>query len=92
MSLTQDQITHLTKLTALKWGSIDISSVIDSFETLWSIDTTAIQHVGRSWKWSLDLRTDIISSDSSIADKLLECSHQKRAAHQIVLSGIMQGE
>ncbi len=92
MSLTQDQITHLTKLTALKGGSVDISSVIDSFEALGNIDTRSIHSVGRSGKWSLDLRPDIVIADLSIADRLLQCSNQKKAAHQIVLSGIMQGE
>jgi Asp-tRNA(Asn)/Glu-tRNA(Gln) amidotransferase C subunit len=92
MSLTQGQITHLTKLTALNGGSVDISSVIDSFEALGNIDTKSIVNVGRSGKWSLDLRPDTVVADMSIADKLLACSNQKKAAHQIVLSGIMQGE
>lgn len=42
MSLTQDQITHLAKLTSLKRDSLDISSVIDSFERLGEIDTKTV--------------------------------------------------
>lgn len=92
MSLTQDQITHLAKLTSLKWDSLDISSVIDSFERLGEIDTKTVGIVWRSGRQKLGLREDTISDNEELPDMLLACSGQKKAAHQIVLSGIMQGE
>ena len=92
MSLAQDQISHLAKLTALKWGSLDISGVIDSFAFLGSVDTSSIREEERSGKGSLTPRPDIVICDEDLPDALLGCTSQKKAAHQIVLSGIMQWE
>ncbi len=92
MSLTQAQIAHLAKLTSLTsqdW--LEISSVLDSFISLSRIDTSHIASISRSGQGSLDLRPDIVI-DAGIADGLLACSQQKKAAHQIVLGGIMVGE
>ncbi len=92
MSLTQAQIAHLAKLTSLRsqeW--LEISSVLDSFNSLAATDTSHISSISRSGKWSLDLRLDVII-DAGIANDLLACSGQKKAAHQIVLGGIMVGE
>lgn len=50
-----------------------------------------IHQVSRSGQGSLILRDDIVM-DSGLADELLSCSFQKKAAHQIILSGIMVGE
>jgi len=92
MSLTQAQIAHLAKLTSLRSREgLEISSVLDSFASLSSTDTSHIQTISRSGQWALTLRPDI-SADSGIADDLLACSGQKKAAHQIVLGGIMVGE
>ena len=92
MSLTQAQIAHLAKLTSLTsqdW--LEISSVLDSFTSLSRIDTSHMAIISRSGQGSLDLRPDIVI-DAGIADGLLACSQQKKAAHQIVLGGIMVGE
>lgn len=92
MSLTQEQIKHLGKLTALHPSSnLEIWTVLDSFEVLAKIDTSKMGTVTRSWQGSLILRDDIVE-DSHIADNLLACTHQKRAAHQIVLWWIMVWE
>lgn len=92
MSLTQAQINHLAKLTSLHPGDdLEISSVLDSFASLAKIDTSDINIISRSGQDFLMLRDDIVV-DSCIADELLACSNQKKAAHQIVLGGIMVGE
>lgn len=92
MSLTQAQIAHLAKLTSLTPQSdLEISSVVDSFASLSSTDTSHVDTISRSGKTSLTLREDIVDN-SELADQLLACSNQKKAAHQIVLGGIMIGE
>jgi len=50
-----------------------------------------IHQISRSGQDSLMLRDDTVAN-SNLADALLACSSQKKAAHQIVLSGIMVGE
>ena len=92
MSLTQAQIAHLAKLTSLRsqeW--LEISSVLDSFASLSRTDTSHISTISRSGQGSLGLRPDVVI-DAGIADDLLACSGQKKAAHQIVLGGIMVWE
>ena len=92
MSLTQAQIHHLAKLTSLNPDeNLEISSVLDSFESLSITDTMQIKNISRSWQDSLILREDVVQY-ADIADQLLACSIQKKAAHQIVLGGIMIGE
>ena len=92
MSLTQAQINHLAKLTSLEASSeLEISSVLDSFDSLSITDTTGVQQISRSGQASLILRDDSVI-DSGLGDQLLACSNQKKAAHQIVLGGIMVGE
>ncbi|MBX9809552.1 hypothetical protein K2X92_04150 [Candidatus Gracilibacteria bacterium] len=92
MSLTQAQINHLAKLTSLESSSeLEISSVLDSFDSLSITDTTQVNQISRSGLASLSLREDEVNN-SELADKLLACSNQKKAAHQIVLGGIMIGE
>ena len=92
MSLTQAQIAHLAKLTSLHPGAdLEISSVLDSFTSLAKTDTSHINVISRSGQDSLALREDMVV-DAHISDELLACSMQKKAAHQIVLGGIMVGE
>ena len=92
MSLTQDQITRLKKLTALEWQkNIEISSVLESFSALQELENIENTEIHRSGAGSLDLRKDQVK-DSPLADALLACSPQKIAGHQIVLGGIMIGE
>lgn len=92
MSLIQAQIDHLGKLTALHpWANLEISSVLDSFESLGKTDTSRVTSLSRSGNDVLVLREDIVQ-DANISDELLSCSKQKKAAHQIVLGGIMIGE
>jgi Asp-tRNA(Asn)/Glu-tRNA(Gln) amidotransferase C subunit len=93
MSLTQDQIIRLQKLTALKHTeNIDISSVVDFFSLLNAVHTDTLQTPSRSGQWTLLPRKDVVEEISSLPDELLKCSNQKKAAHQIVLGGIMHGE
>lgn len=89
MSLTQEQITRLGKLTSLKTGKdLSVESVLDSFDSLAKTDTSHIHEVTRSGKPTMTLRLDS-AVGSGIADELLACSPQKKAAHQIVLGGII---
>lgn len=89
MSLTQEQIARLGKLTSLHTGKdLSVESVLDSFDSLAQTDTSHIREVTRSGKTTMVLRGDI-ARDSAIADDLLACSPQKKAAHQIVLGGII---
>ena len=49
MSLTQAQIAHLAKLTALTpQPELEISSVLDSFDSLSRIGTSHIMYTSRS--------------------------------------------
>jgi Asp-tRNA(Asn)/Glu-tRNA(Gln) amidotransferase C subunit len=51
MSLTQEQIARLGKLTSLKpQEELEISSVLDSFSALSKTDTSHITTVSRSGK------------------------------------------
>lgn len=51
MSLTQEQIARLGKLTSLKpQETLEISSVLDSFAALGKTDTSHITTVSRSGK------------------------------------------
>lgn len=93
MNLTQEQLTRLAKLTALNADShIDIASVLSSVDAIKNADTTGVSAIARSGNISLNPRKDIIVEDASLPSKLLECSPQKIAAHQIVLAGIMHGD
>ena len=93
MSLTQEQITRLAKLSSLSPNnSININSVVDSFDVIATVDTSSVFRATRSGKTELSLRPDVVVEDEKIPDALLKCSPQKIAAHQIVLAGIMQGE
>lgn len=93
MTLTQEQITRLSKLSALNVDShAQIDTVLDSLHMLAATDTTGIEQDSRSGEKVLTPRADEIVEDEKIPDELLACSPQKVAAHQIVLSGIMHGE
>jgi Asp-tRNA(Asn)/Glu-tRNA(Gln) amidotransferase C subunit len=92
MSLTQEQITRLGKLTSLHTlQNLSVDTVLDSFEALTKIDVSHIHQSTRSWKNKMIPRPDIVQS-SLTADALLACSSQKKAAHQIVLWWIIAGE
>jgi Asp-tRNA(Asn)/Glu-tRNA(Gln) amidotransferase C subunit len=92
MSLTQAQIKHLSKLTALSsgTGNISMDSILDSFASLQSIDTSWVKIVSRSGNPHLLLRQDLAKEwDRDFADSLLHTSSQKVVAHQIALFSIM---
>lgn len=92
MSLTQEQIHRLGKLTALSsWSHLSVESVLDSFDSLGKTDTSMMEGVSRSGKQTMSLRSDDVLN-SGIADSLLACSSQKKAAHQIVLWWIIAWE
>ena len=85
MSLTQEQIIRLGKLTSLTPNNtLSVDSVLDSFEALSQVDTSAIDRVSRSGSSVMVPREDVVV-DSHMDDALLSCSPQKKAAHQIVL-------
>lgn len=93
MSLSQDQIARLAKLTALMPNkNIEIDAVLGSVETISATNTDTVNAVSRSGNDSLKPREDVIMEDKNLPDALLNCSPQRIAAHQIVLAGIMQGE
>lgn len=93
MSLTQAQISHLAKLTALAPDThVTIDSVLDSFDTIAQVDTSDITTIHRSWAQALSLRSDTVEENEMLPWELLHCSPQKVAAQQIVLAGIMHGE
>lgn len=93
MTLTQEQITRLAKLSALSPDtSLDINSVVNSFDIISDVDTTSVKQSTRSGKTHLFLREDVVIEDEFLPDQLLKCSPQKIAAHQIVLAWIMHGE
>lgn len=93
MTLTQEQITRLAKLTALQANSeIAIDSVLDSIDAIKNANTSEVSGVSRSGKSVMTPREDVIREDEKLPDELLNCSNQKVAAHQIVLAGIMHGE
>ncbi len=61
MSLTQAKINHLAKLTALHPGAnLEISSVLDSFDSLSQTNTSMIHQISRSGQGSLVLREDTV--------------------------------
>jgi Asp-tRNA(Asn)/Glu-tRNA(Gln) amidotransferase C subunit len=92
MSLTQEKIKSLKKLTALSSGeSLSIDSVLGSFQSLEKLDIDPNMQISRSGQGSLIPREDRISS-LHISDELLACSPQRVVAHQISLSSIMRGE
>lgn len=61
MSLTQAQIKRLQKLTAIaREGDLDISGVLDSFDTLKDGDLALPETTSRSGAGSLVPRPDVI--------------------------------
>lgn len=93
MSLTQDQIKRLQKLTAIaREGDLDISGVLDSFESLKNGELVLPSTSSRSGEGVLHPRPDTVHSSVASRDELLGCSPQRIAAHQITLSSIMIGE
>jgi Asp-tRNA(Asn)/Glu-tRNA(Gln) amidotransferase C subunit len=93
MSLTQDQIKTLKKLTALSSEKeVNIDSVVESFDSITSVDTTHITSLTRSGAGTLMPRPDTVVSSSVSSDDLLTCSRQRVVGHQIALSSIMHGE
>jgi hypothetical protein len=93
MLVTQDKITSLGKLTALKWGeSLNIESVLDSFAVIEEANIHSSLKTTRSGNQVLLPRRDIIEESSAVSDDLLRCSHQKVIGHQIALWSIMHGE
>ena len=93
MSLTQAQIQTLQKLTAIaRDGDLDISGVVDSFDTLKDGKLTLPETLTRSGKGSLLPRPDIVIPSSISRDEMLRNSHQRIAGHQIALTSIMVGE
>jgi Asp-tRNA(Asn)/Glu-tRNA(Gln) amidotransferase C subunit len=93
MSLTQDQIKTLKKLTALSWEkTVSIDSVLESFDSIAQVDTSSITTSTRSGKGSLLPRIDIVKASETTSDALLACSKQRVVGHQIALTSIMQGE
>ncbi|GAB0175303.1 MAG: hypothetical protein HHAS10_11820 [Candidatus Altimarinota bacterium] len=93
MSLTQDQIKTLKKLTALSSeNTVIIDSVLESFDSIAQVDTSSITNVTRSGKGTLLPREDKVVPSIVTSDSLLDCSNQRVIGHQIALSSIMHGE
>jgi Asp-tRNA(Asn)/Glu-tRNA(Gln) amidotransferase C subunit len=78
MSLTQDQIKTLKKLTALSGEkTVSIDSVLESFDSIAQVDTSSIETSTRSGKGTLLPRADIVVSSITSSDSLLACSKQR---------------
>ena len=78
MSLTQDQISNLKKLTALaSEKEVSIDSVLESFASIAAVDTSTISSTTRSGKGTLLPREDIVETSSTSSDSLLFCSKQR---------------
>ena len=78
MSLTQDQIKTLKKLTALSSeNTINIESVLESFDVIAPVDTSGVISTSRSGKGSLLPREDTVIDSSTSSDALLACSKQR---------------
>lgn len=93
MSLTQAQIKRLQKLTAIaREGDLDISGVLDSFDSLKNGELILPTKLVRSGENILVPRQDIVRDSEISRDTLLRCSHQPIAGKQIALSSIMIGE
>lgn len=93
MSLTQEKIKHLRKLTALQTDdTVSIDSVLDSFEMLKNGDLTLPEVIARSGAGTLLPREDIVHPSPASRDSLLACSRQRVVGHQIALGSIMHGE
>ena len=93
MSLTQDKIIRLRKLTALSGDKeISIDSVLDSFDSLKHIEIQDNVGVTRSGKGTLISRPDRVQISTTTPDELLACTKQRVIGHQIALGSIMHGE
>ena len=93
MTLTQDKIIRLQKLTALSGGKeISIDSVLDSFSALQDVEIPSGLATTRSGQGTLIPRADIVIPSSASSDDLLACSKQRVVGHQIALTSIMVGE
>ena len=93
MSLTQDKIIRLRKLTALSGNKeISIDSVLDSFDSLKDIEIRADIRTTRSGKGILHPRPDIVAMSATPSDEFLACTKQRVIGHQIALGSIMHGE
>lgn len=93
MSLTQEKIASLKKLTALNQGeSLNIDGVLDSFQSLQSLEIPRESEISRSGNDLLQPRQDRVMSSTSSSEALLACSPQRVVAHQISLGSIMHGE
>lgn len=80
MSLTQAQIKRLQKLTAIaREGDLDISGVLDSFDSLKNGELTLPHTTSRSGAGSLIPRPDIVRSSSVSRDDMLKNTKQRVA-------------
>jgi hypothetical protein len=93
MSLAQEKINSLKKLTALSTGErLNIDGVLDSFASLQTLSTESASGVSRSGINVLFPREDRVLVSEASPEELLACSHQKVVARQIALGSIMHGE
>ncbi len=93
MSLTQEKINRLKKLTALESDkSINIDSVLDSFDVLQKMNVDLTRDPVRSGQWVLLPRIDEVKISQTTPDELLACTSQRVVSHQISLGSIMHGE
>ncbi len=98
MSLTQEQIARLTKLSGLSIDNIDtertsenLNSIIAYVDMLSSVSPETIASL-ESTTPSAYLRSDEVISSDIPSDTLLRCSPQKVISSQIALQSIMHGE
>ena len=96
MSLTQEQISRLMKLSWLDSASIDegrissnLNGIISYVDVLSQAPTDKMNPSLDIW---LSLRDDVVVKFSESWEECLGCTHQKVIAHQISIQNIMHTE
>lgn len=97
MSLTQEQIRHIAKLSRLELSPEDVeryskelSGIVDYIDQLNEIPDSSLQKVSLVNETLLSPREDVVQPSIASADDLLACSKQRIVGHQIWISNIMK--
>jgi aspartyl-tRNA(Asn)/glutamyl-tRNA(Gln) amidotransferase subunit C len=97
MSLTQEQIAHIARLSRLSLSPeelekyrTNLSSVVDYVDTLASVPEESLVGISPSFPFVLPLREDVVKEKKDPTRKeLLSCSPQRVVADQIAIPNIM---
>lgn len=96
MSLTQEQIRHIAKLSRLKLSEDDVqqysgqlSNIVDYIDQLNEIPDSELAKVTLVGETVLEPREDVVKPSIAPSDEILACSKQRIVGHQIGISNIM---